>query len=138
MYKHVLIILLTVILCYTNTYPFNSAPSGSPGRLTVNYRLLTKAKLTWKPVPEDKRNGVITGYTVRVLGPNHICHSTKEVTADATSTEISQLNPFSLYTFSVYAKTSADTGPPASVRGEANDLSILIFGYCTHSNCLNV
>ena len=89
-----------------------SAPSGSPGELTVDHRLPTTAKLSWTPLSKEKQNGVITGYTVHIVGPDH--DSKQEISADGTSVEISELSPFMKYTFNISAKTKAGFGPTAS------------------------
>ena len=104
------IILLTVIHVQIPL----PAPSGSPGGLTVNYGPPTTAELSWTPLPEEKRNGVITGYTVQVVGPDQSTVDEQEVSANATSTKIPILNPFTSYTFKVRAKTKAGPGPAAS------------------------
>ena len=43
--------------------------SDTPGELLVSHSLPTSAQLSWTPVPEDKWNDTITGYTVQVEGP---------------------------------------------------------------------
>ena len=90
-----------------------SAPSGSPGCLTVKHRSPTTEKLSWAPVPEEELNGDITGYTVQVVGPDH---STVYYSTDATSIEISDLNPFTRYTFEVSVKTTVGSGQAASIQ----------------------
>ena len=83
--------------------------------MTVTYRLPTTATLSWRPVPEEMLNGVITGYIVQVEGPDDAdYHSEQSVLPDATSTEIPNLHPNVKYTFSVSAKTAAGVGPPAT------------------------
>ena len=95
------------------------APSVSPEGITVNHRLPSTAKVSWTPLPKEKQNGVITGYTVQAMGPDS--SSTREILvegADATSTEISNLNPFTLYTFKVSAKTKVGSGPAATKQSK--------------------
>ena len=87
------------------------APSVSPEGLKVSHRLPTTAELSWKPIPEEKRNGVITGYTVQVEGPGF---SQKMLVQDV-KTEIPSLKPFTSYTFKVSAMTKAGTGPAATI-----------------------
>ena len=95
---------------------FHAAPSGSPCELRVSHTLPTTAEFSWTPVPKDKQNGVITGYIIQVIGDD--CTSGQQeisVDKDATSAEISNLNPFTKYTFSVSAKTKAGSGPAATI-----------------------
>ena len=95
------------------------APCGSPGGLTVNYVLpATTAKLSWTPVPTHKQNGVITGYTVHVVRADSSSTSRRGIPVkkgDATSVEVPNLTPFTLYSFSISAKTRAGSGPVATV-----------------------
>ena len=89
-------------------------PSGTPGELFISHSLPTSAQLSWTPVPEDKQNDTITGYTVQVEGPD----STREIPVmdgNATSFEVSDLKPYTTYTFSVSAITKIGTGLPKSV-----------------------
>jgi hypothetical protein len=99
-----------------------TVPSGTPGELLVSHSLPTSAQLSWTPVPEDKQNDTITGYTVKVEGPD--CTplmdgnaTSYEVLMDGntTSYEVSDLRPYTTYTFSVSAMTKAGTGPPIVV-----------------------
>ena len=88
-----------------------TVPSGTPGELLVSHSLPTSAQLSWTPVPEDKQNDTITGYTVLVKGPD----STQEIPVmdgNATSFEVSDLRPYTTYTFGVSAMTEAGAGPP--------------------------
>ena len=89
-----------------------TVPSGTPGELLVSHSLPTSAQLSWTPVPEDKQNDIITGYTVQVEGPEFM----REISiagAATTSTEVSGLRPNNTsYLFSVSAMTVAGTGPP--------------------------
>ena len=101
---------------FTIKFSFNSAPSDSPGELKINHRLPTIAKLSWIPVPREKQNGVITGYTVYIVGADST--SRREISVekgDATTVEISNLTPFTSYNFSISAKTKAGSGPVATV-----------------------
>ena len=75
--------------------------SGVTGELKVSHSFPTSAQLSWTPVPEDKQNETIdiTGYIVRVEGPDSI----QEIPVDenATSHEVSDLRPYTTYTFSI-------------------------------------
>ena len=96
-------------------FPFNLAPSGSPGEFRVNHRLPTTAEFSWTPVPKDKQNGVITGYTVQIVGAISTSRQEISVEADATSVEIFNLTPFTSYNFSISAMTKAGSGPIATI-----------------------
>ena len=43
-------------------------PSAPPDRLSVTVDTLTSIPIQWRPPIEDKKNGVIKGYKVNVLG----------------------------------------------------------------------
>ena len=84
-----------------------------PGELTINHRLPTTAKLSWAQLPGEERHDVLAGYHVQVAGPDS--GSRREISidkADVTSIEISNLNPFTLYHFSISAKTTAGLAGP--------------------------
>ena len=101
-------------MCEPSSEHTPTVPSGTPGELLVSHSLPTSAQLSWTPVPEDKQNDIITGYTVQVEGPD----STLEIPVmdgSATSYEVSDLRPYTTYTFSVSAMTEAGTGPPISI-----------------------
>ena len=62
----------------------------------------------------EERNGVITGYTIQVVGLN----APRDILVqrnDTTSVEVTGLRPFTSYTFSVRAMTKAGTGPAATI-----------------------
>ena len=85
----------------------STVPSGTPGELFVSHSLPASAQLSWTPVPE---NDTITGYLVQVEGPD----STLEIPVmdgNTTSYEVSDLRPYTTYTFSVSAMTEAGAGP---------------------------
>ena len=91
-----------------------TVPPGMSGELLVSHSLPTSAQLSWTPVPEDKQKDIITGYTVQVVGPG----STREIPVmegNATSFEVSDLRPYTTYTFSVSPMTKAGMGPAISV-----------------------
>ena len=95
-------------------------------------RIPTTAKLSWTPVPRDKQNGVITGYTVYVVGADST--SRREIPiekGDATTVEISSLTPFTSYNFSISAKTRAGSGPVATVSSRTPEAGEISFGHVT-------
>ena len=67
-------------------------------------------------MPEDKQNDIITGYTVQVMGPGFT--EKREIPVmdgNTTSYEVSDLKPYTTYTFRVSAITEAGTGPAICV-----------------------
>ena len=94
-----------------------TVPSGTPGELLVSHSLPTSAQLSWTPVPEDKQNDTIISYTVQVEEKELYFDQRMIPVMDgnATSYEVSDLRPYTAYTFGVSAMTEAGTGPPIIV-----------------------
>ena len=90
----------------------HTVPSGKPGKFRVRHSTPTSAQLSWTPVPRDQQNGIITGYSVQVVGPNFM-QEISITDATTTSAEVSGLAPITSYYFSVSAMTAAGTGPPS-------------------------
>ena len=92
--------------------------------MTVGGSHPTSVQLSWGTVPEDQRNGVITGYSILVEGsdttrniqmaPKHRLHSLM-MENTYTFEEVSDLRPSTEYSFSVSAETVAGSGPAISV-----------------------
>ena len=91
-----------------------TVPSGTPGGLLISHCLPTSVQLSWTPLPEDKLNDTITGYLVQVEGPDFM-REIPVMDGHATSYEVSDLRPYTTYTFSVSAVTEAGTKSPISV-----------------------
>ena len=97
------------------------AVSDAPGELKVSHSLPTSAQLSWTPVPEDKQNGTITGYIVQVEGPYSYSKLKEKkigfpvMDGNATCYEVSNLKPYTTYTFSVSAITKIGTGLAKSI-----------------------
>ena len=135
----------------THPLPFLicTVPSGTPGELHVSHSLPTSAQLSWTPVPEDKQNDTITGYTVQVVGAD----STREIPVmdgNATSYEVFDLRPYTTYTFGVSPITEAGAGPPISISSTTPQggkvlcwtsvilvLSKYTHGKCTHAHAFS-
>ena len=65
-------------------------------------------------MPEDQRNGIITGYSIQIEGPDT---KTNILTTGgyAIFKEVCDLRPSTEYSFSVSAKTVVGSGPAISV-----------------------
>ena len=102
---------IIIIIMHIHTVP------DAPGELKISHSLPTSAQLSWTPVPEDKQNDTIIGYRVRVV-KLHSLGIRREIpvmNATATSFEVSDLQPYTTYTFSVSALTEIGTGLAKSV-----------------------
>lgn len=77
----------------------------------MNEQCSTTIQLRWETVPEQDRNGIIIGYTIKVLETE----TQNAVTRTSTSTniEVNGLQPFTAYNCSVAAYTTVGTGPSA-------------------------
>ena len=116
---------------YTHTVHTNPAPNDAPGELKVSHSLPTTAQLSWSPLPEEKRNGVITGYKVQIEGPD-LQREIQVEDAKTTSFEIPNLKPFTSYTFKVSAINKVGTGPTATVSSktpEGGKVSCIGYNY---------
>ena len=100
------------IFSYSHTHT-DTAPSVSPEELSVSHFHPTTAELTWSQLPMEERNGVITGYTVQVVGPD-ASQNILIQGSDTTSVEVTGLRTFTSYAFNVSAITKAGTGPEAT------------------------
>ena len=107
-------------------YAHTTAPSGTPKWLTVSCSCPTSVQLSWETVPEDQRNGIITGYNIQVEGSDTTRNIRTAATASdqrlrflihspSNSERVSNLWPSTEYSFSVSAKTEAGSGPAISV-----------------------
>ena len=87
----------------------STAPSSVPQSVTVEAVDSTSARVSWQPPPFEDRNGIISGYLVRVLGLNTPDNDVLPL-VNATMLLVEGLHPFYAYRFSVAAETVA-TGP---------------------------
>jgi hypothetical protein len=65
-------------------------------------------------MPEDQRNGFITGYRIQIRGPD-TKRSISTTEGYITFKDVTNLMPSTEYSFSVSAKTVAGSGPAISV-----------------------
>lgn len=73
----------------------------------------TTAWLTWDPPPPEHRNGIISGYSVRVANINPSTAAFNELSTDQTAIAVGGLHPFYTYSFTIAARTIA-IGPFSS------------------------
>ena len=97
---------LSLSLCHITIILLAIAPSSVPRSVTVVAVNSTSARVSWQPPPFEDRNGIITGYHIRVLGlntPDNIALPP----VNATMLLVEDLHPFYAYRFSVAAETVA-------------------------------
>ena len=116
---------------YNDTHnTFYIVPSDAPGDLRITHTCPRSANISWSPIPVEQHNGFITGYTVtvQVKGANATIIKEIPIDKDATSFEVTNLTPFTLYHFGVCAKTEEGSGPTANASSktpEAGEFSLL-------------
>ncbi|XP_054712904.1 cell adhesion molecule Dscam2-like [Uloborus diversus] len=95
------------------------APTGSPTEVHVHSTGAQSMKVTWKPPPEELRNGVIKGYYIGYrISAIEDTYTFKQVEKSTTneqqSTYITGLQPFTQYDIVIKAFNSAGAGPESS------------------------
>ncbi len=107
---------------------FPSEPSESPINVTILPTNASTVIVSWVPPAEEDRNGVIQGYTVRVVG----VHTEEDFTLSVSTTEtvIGGLHPFYSYKFTV-ATVTISHGP------FSNPVTIMMppLGKAGHAHC---
>jgi len=84
-----------------------TVPSGFPQNLQANAISPTEVMVTWKvPQPVDT-NGIIIAYTLLLFSSRNVSN----ITTSQNFWNVSGLQPFSTYIFSVAASTSVGIGP---------------------------
>ncbi|XP_029008135.1 protein sidekick-1-like isoform X3 [Betta splendens] len=93
-----------------------SVPSGSPVNVTAEAMSSTRILLTWSPVPQAQKNGVILGYKVLYNekdseGPPRVRDAQGE---GSSSVLLEGLQKYTAYVLQVLAHTRMGDGPPSS------------------------
>ena len=91
---------------------FVTVPQGAPVNVTALPETTSSMRVSWKPVPKEKRNGTITQYNVTVANKSsgEVLRSVN-VTAGNLSVEIDDLEMYATYSFQVQALTKEGAGP---------------------------
>ena len=88
-----------------------------PGNLNIVHNGPRSAVVSWTPPPVEQHSDAITGYIVVYDSEQSQRISVADLKgADNTSFECAFLEPSSLYTFSVHARTTAGYGPAAEMQ----------------------
>ncbi len=94
------------------------APSGSPGipSAVANTIMSTNITLTWTEINMAQRNGIITHYIIQYgVGTNR--NMSINTQSSATTHLITDLKPFTNYTFTVAGVNSVNRGPFSAASG---------------------
>ena len=96
-------------MAYENQTLSLLAPSGPPRNVTVMARNSSSLSVSWKEPDEDKKNGIITNYTVCIshfkAGP---CF--KSYTTSRQNMIVANLNSSTKYSVRVLARTRVGSG----------------------------
>ena len=92
---------------------YSTAPSAAPENITATAITATQILVSWDPPPPEHRNGPILAYNFTATDA-----STGLVVSSAIlqtrSSLVSSLRPFTLYNFTLSARTSVGYGPSGS------------------------
>ena len=86
-----------------------AAPSGPPTNITAEIVHPNSVTLTWSPPEKRARNGIITEYIVNYVP--FISDNSSSLLTDTQRIDIINLNPHTIYSFSVAARTAIGIGP---------------------------
>lgn len=90
-------------------------PSSSPqlGELSATSRSLS---LSWRTLPPEDLNGVITGYTVTITDLDDLSHNMESYFTESHNHSISRLAPYTTYGLTLTAHTQVGSGPTSSLH----------------------
>ena len=111
----------------TSTRPYDSfvllsEPSGPPQLVTLSDVTSKGVKVTWGPVPDNDRNGIIRGYKVNYRAlPNGVIvteflNISSEIQNEGGTKTLQTLHEFTNYSVSVLAFTIVGDGPPSVAK----------------------
>lgn len=92
-------------------YHLSAAPTGPPQNIIAPVVEGTYLTLSWEPPISSEQNGIITSYRIKVTTEDGVVLD--NFTSDTTYT-VSNLEPYSIYQFSVAALTVHGQGPFSS------------------------
>ncbi|KAG7244944.1 hypothetical protein INR49_024341 [Caranx melampygus] len=98
-----------------------AAPGGPPLDVQLEALSSHSIKVTWKPPKADQRNGVLQSYTLSYreydATDKHFKrwqHKSVPASRDLESLILTDLNPSTMYSIIIMARTNAGVGPPSS------------------------
>ncbi|KAL5477126.1 hypothetical protein EMCRGX_G023872 [Ephydatia muelleri] len=84
-------------------------PDGPPVNITITKVTPYSVTLQWDPPTPDKQNGVIVSYVINVMTSDQVQRMV--VQSNASQQTISNLTPYTTYTFRISASTRIGQGP---------------------------
>ena len=87
-------------------------PDGPPVNITIIEITPYSVTLQWDPPTPDKQNGVIVSYVINVMTGDQVQRMV--VQSNDSQQTISNLTPYTTYTFSISASTRIGQGPSIS------------------------
>ncbi|XP_072043006.1 uncharacterized protein [Amphiura filiformis] len=109
------------------------APEAAPNEFTASNieheeKQLINVILTWKPISEEKRNGLVLGYSVSVIGrleTDTLYRRNYSADANSTSLSVKGLNRTYEYTFEITAFNSAGNSPKESTTIQPTPINMV-------------
>lgn len=86
-----------------------AAPSGPPEGVTVGDTLSTSFIVIWQPPANENQNGLILGYTVKIVDLSS--NNETQIYVTETTLEVFDLMPFTQYEVAIAAHNAAGRGP---------------------------
>ncbi|KAF8795105.1 Roundabout like protein [Argiope bruennichi] len=86
-------------------------PSAPPDNLQVRVIGPKMATISWSPPPPQHRNGLLQGYSIRILDNSSQLHAQITTNATTTSVTLTNLTAGSVYNIKAAALTSSGMGP---------------------------
>lgn len=92
-------------------------PTGSPENITVTAGAFPSStvKITWNPPLLKDRNGIIVGYTIKLIRLMHNKRDSGQITSirtdQATNATLTRLNASTNYQITITASTAIGIGP---------------------------
>ena len=100
---------LVAFFCLFCNLCMPAAPSMPPVNLTVETTTSESITLSWSPPNVESQNGILTGYLINVTAIG--TGQTFQASSTTTNITMQSLRPFTTYSFTIAAMTSAGSGP---------------------------
>ena len=93
----------------------HAVPSSSPllDELNATSRSLS---LSWRTLPPEDLNGLITGYTVTIADLDDLSHNVESYFTESRNYSFSGLTPYTTYGLTLSAHTQVGSGPTSSLH----------------------